>query len=325
MRRRRWAVTAWAVLTTIGGCVPPVLEHDDGSTAGPPLPMPDAIASAVCTAEACCKTWFGGYDADACIFRVGEDYRALEDRARLSGAMVVPDEVAKLVGLWKTAAKACVLDESASAQMAVTTQRLMNGWKAPGDACEEDIECADPPDGWGGCVREQRARDACQVVGTCRNIRMGGFEGDACHPSVGAGEILAISTSSCSEGDPVPDLRFCNGAPGLGCRSTSNRCVVRGTTGAPCAGQGECADGWYCDFMKSPFRCAPRRGTGETCQSVDSCAAGSRCDLQMICVATQEDGEACLADTWCGPESRCVHGHCLPARVAVSREWCGAP
>lgn len=120
-------------------------------------------------------------------------------------------------------------------------------------------------------------------------------EGESC--AVGQGQGLFFGGDICGE-----DL-YCSGSVGLvepvcvslpgegescrfeGCRGALfcndvEVCVAPGMSGAPCEGDYQCAEGYFCDESIDPSApsCAPLPGEGQPCASFDECAPGLVCN-----------------------------------------------
>jgi hypothetical protein len=302
--------TAFVALLAAGACVPPPLVSNDVD----PVAVAAELAQIVCSSPACCETWFGSFDEGLCRVQVQAEMGFFFGLCLRSGGRLVPEEVERWVAEAREAAHTCLISSDARN----LPSRICNGPKAPGSRCEIETECADPPDGWGDCKPMPLGAGSCEIAGRCRFVHSGGREGERCNP-----EGTSSGDGSC-DAEAVVDLHVCDGAPGLYCDFTSERCRRRGVELERCPYEGfenPCADGFYCD-VGSAF-CRTKKQASSTCARDAECAGELVC-ISSVCTEPIPDGSPCsdASPAPCREGSFCQE-RCLPGALAVTREVCG--
>lgn len=179
------------------------------------------------------------------------------------------------------------------------------GTAKPGEACEDDSDCAPPAAGEVECV-SNFVGDA--TVQQCQ-VRLPGTEGSA--PCVGT--VEGNLTVSVGGGDDIPAQGYlCDVADGLSCDSQSGACQALGEVGEACSGgQYACVPSAYCDFTDR--MCKASLAVGAACQGFDECVEGASCDTTTgTCVALLAAGEACSS------YSDCASGNCVNQKCEAS-------
>jgi hypothetical protein len=179
------------------------------------------------------------------------------------------------------------------------------GNKQPGEACEDDGDCARSSEGKVEC---QTTFVNSATVSKCQ-IRIKGKAGD--QPCVGTVEGNVTSGNSGLE--PPPRGYLCYISDGLRCDSTTDACVALKPVGEACTSSvaDECVTSAYCDTTLR--KCTERKQTGAMCTSSFSnpqCADGLYCSTtNRTCAAALADGAACTQNEQC-KSTDCVNGSC---------------
>jgi len=176
------------------------------------------------------------------------------------------------------------------------------GTAEPGDACEDDADCAPSDEGETECVSEfvgDASIQQCQV-------RVPGVEGSS--PCVGTVDGNIIFGSGGDETIPTKGY-LCNTADGLTCDSQSGACEALGAVGEPCSGGlYACVQTAYCDFGAGV--CQQRLALGEACAGDDECQASAYCEpSDSTCAARRAVGEACMTNAECVSDN-CTNQTC---------------
>lgn len=176
------------------------------------------------------------------------------------------------------------------------------GTAEPGEACEDDDDCAPSDEGEVEC--ETQFIDSATVQ-QCQ-VRLPGVEGSS--PCVGTVDGSVIFGSG--GGDTIPPKGYlCNLADGLSCDSESGACQALGAVGEPCAGGFySCVAEAYCNFSEGV--CVARSGLAAPCTSDDQCQASAFCDPSSeTCAERHAIGEACTMNAECVSDS-CTNQKC---------------
>jgi hypothetical protein len=176
-----------------------------------------------------------------------------------------------------------------------------SGTKQPGEACEDDSDCAPPASGRVECASDFGAGATVQQC----QVRLPGKAGST--PCIGTveGKITYYSGST----DGIPAMGYlCDRADGLSCDSQTGACESLSAVGEACAGSRDCVTSGYCAFAEGV--CKARAAVGATCSGDDECVAGAYCDpAAKACAATRANGAACTADAECESDN-CVNMKC---------------
>jgi len=178
------------------------------------------------------------------------------------------------------------------------------GTKAPGEACEDDQDCAPSSKGEVDChYTWTMTENGSSETRTCM-VLMDGSEGSA--PCVGTVEGNTTWYSGSSDGPPPAEGYLCDMAKGLYCSSSTTACTKLAAIGEDCF-QAECVGGAYCDY--SSGKCAAQVPAGGDCTSYDSCVDTAYCAESNQCVARLPNGSACETSESCLSQS-CVNKKC---------------
>lgn len=173
-----------------------------------------------------------------------------------------------------------------------------SGSKAPGEACEEDAQCAKSAEGDTQCAYSGSGKRICQV-------QLRGTDGAA--PCLGTKD--GNVTTYRSTGDEPPSRGFiCDTEDQLFCESESGKCAKLAPAGAACEGGDGCQSGLYCDFMER--KCAPRKAAGSECQTAFECQKTADCKgSPRKCVDRAPDGAPCKTGLECASQT-CANDKC---------------
>ncbi|MBI4700362.1 MAG: hypothetical protein HY744_04190 [Deltaproteobacteria bacterium] len=214
---------------------------------------PNQCLSGWCADGYCCDGSCGG-PCDGCDLGGNKGSCKL----RPKGAPGSPDCAPYLCdGLSPACPKGCAGDGDCAAQHYCSVAKTCLPLKALGEGCGEAKECLS-----GLCIDAVCCDKACG--GACDGCDLGGSKG-SCKPRAKG----AAGSPSC--------------APYL-CDGQSAGCPTS------CAGDGDCAGGYYCDLAG---QCAPQKGNGATCQSPAQCASGFCADGYCCDKACGGACEAC--------------------------------
>lgn len=180
-----------------------------------------------------------------------------------------------------------------------------SGKTQPGQACEDDSDCAPSKEGEVECatvfVNNAQVRK-CQV-----QIR--GTEGDA--PCTGTKEKNFTLGGGASTTDVPPKGYICHVADGLSCSSKTGKCTKIQPVGGACESTFSsyaCVDAAFCDSSK--MMCVAKQAVGATCSLNGNCVDTAYCeDSSDTCVAKRADGAACSEDEQCLSDD-CVNSKC---------------
>jgi len=176
-----------------------------------------------------------------------------------------------------------------------------SGSKKPGEACDNDDDCAASDQGEVECVSHYVNGSTLQQC----QVRITGQKGSS--PCVGTvdGNVTFYSGSS----DAVPSTGYlCHVSDGLTCNGTSGECEALGAVGEACTSSSyACVEDAYCS---TESKCAPRIAAGSPCQGSNSCAVGAYCKSDtQTCTAQAATGAACDKNEECVSKS-CVNQKC---------------
>jgi hypothetical protein len=256
----------------------------------------------------CCAKYGYGFKVDACERLVAGSAQGPVANARRLG--IAYDAAAADECLRTTIAYARLCEPTAAQayEREVACNRVYRGVKAPGERCEDEIECAFGPGESPTC-----SDDIADQPSFCQTRRQG-VEGDPC------------------SNEPRAESVECARDDGLRCDFALGRCVRLLDVGAPCVGRDDCVDGAYCRLGA----CVAKSGPGAECApefepcdpsgcAVGPCGPGLYCDVvSRSCLATRPPGAACETFVECG-EGDCNDGRCEVESALASSELCGAP
>lgn len=173
------------------------------------------------------------------------------------------------------------------------------GSAKPGDACDQDSDCAPADGGKVECVHafiNNASVQQCQV-------RMVGKAGSS--PCVGT--INGNITYSAAGDTLAPSGYTCDVAEGLGCDEDAGACAALPQIGETCAtGFVQCVSGAFC----SAGMCKAKSAAGGPCDFDSACAEGTYCPTDTkMCKATLADGAACTSSQECTSDD-CTNGKC---------------
>lgn len=176
-----------------------------------------------------------------------------------------------------------------------------SGSKKPGEACDNDDDCASSDQGEVECVSNYQNGTTTQQC----QVRIVGQKGSS--PCVGTvdGKVTFYSGSQ----NTVPTTGYlCHVSDGLTCDSTSGACEALGAVGEACTGNSyQCVNSAYCSTER---KCADRIAVGSACPGGDSCAVGAYCEGDSkTCTAQGATGAACSMNEECVSD-RCVNQKC---------------
>jgi hypothetical protein len=191
------------------------------------------------------------------------------------------------------------------------------GSAQPGEACEDDADCAPSDEGEVECASDFTI-DA--TVQQCQ-VRVTGVAGST--PCVGTVDGNVTFSSGTAEGIPAMGY-LCHIADGLTCDSTTGACQALAAVGEPCAGFDGCVTSAYCDFASGS--CLERKALGEPCGTDDECQEGGYCDqsaaTDSTCLASRAQGEACTTNSECASDN-CTNQECGPVDDFTLAFICG--
>ena len=174
------------------------------------------------------------------------------------------------------------------------------GTAKPGEACEDDEDCAAPADGEVQCESDFSNG---ATVSQCQ-VRLTGVEGST--PCLGTVDGNVTIYSGSADGTP-PSGYLCHVADGLSCQSGA--CKKMPEVGESCTGGTyACVPSAYCDFAAK--MCKARVAVGEACADDDECVASAYCETAgKTCTARHAVGEACTLNAECQSDS-CTNQKC---------------
>jgi hypothetical protein len=181
------------------------------------------------------------------------------------------------------------------------------GSKKPGEACDDDSDCAPPEAGRVECVSDfvdGASVQQCQV-------RLVGQAGST--PCVGTIDGNVTSYFGADEGIP-PTGYTCDLADGLSCNSQTGACESLAAVGEPCSsGLYRCVSSAYCSFPDSI--CTARVALGDACTDDDQCAESAYCEPSgSTCASRRPKGEACTSN------AECESNDCTNQKCAVGND-----
>lgn len=179
------------------------------------------------------------------------------------------------------------------------------GKKKPGEACEDDDECAPSGEGDVECATE--------FVGNAQirkcQVQVRGKEGDGPCSATVDGNITFGGGGSAND---VPAKTFtCHVADGLSCSSQTGKCTKIAPVGGACTSSFQsyaCVDAAFCDSTK--MMCVAKLAVGSPCSLGSTCVDAAYCDdSNDTCVARRADAATCDDDEQCQSDN-CVNGKC---------------
>ncbi|WP_437587006.1 hypothetical protein [Sorangium sp. So ce1000] len=188
------------------------------------------------------------------------------------------------------------------------------GTKQPGEACEDNTDCAAPASGEVECVSEF-ANGA--TVQQCQ-VQLQGTEGST--PCIGTVDG-PLTIYSGTDGIP-PTGYLCHVADGLSCDSQTYACTRLADVGEACStGSYRCVPAAYCDSVESV--CRERLALGAACTDDDECATTAYCEpSSTTCVARRGVNEACTTDAECQSDD-CTNQKCVAEDDLALAFLCG--
>lgn len=187
------------------------------------------------------------------------------------------------------------------------------GTTKPGDACEQDSDCA-PADS-GKVVCEHAFINSASVQ-QCQ-VQMVGKAGST--PCIAT---IEGSSSFSAGGDTLPASGYtCDTADGLACDDESGACVALPQIGEMClSGFYPCVTDAYC----SAGTCKGKSEAGFACDSSSACVEGTYCDTEkQLCAASLATGAACTSSTQCASND-CTNGKCSAGNDFSLTLLCGS-
>ena len=228
--------------------------------------------------------------------------------------------------------------------------------------CQEDVRrlCERSVAPLDFAIAQQRVRFEADVMnhcleslvapsGTCASVETSLPWAEACMNSAWVGLVAdggaCLSSIECAGEDSfcAPN-QLCTARPSagqqcgqFGCASDSycdfNTCRLRARDGEPCAFNGECEQGLFCDFAAAPAaRCAAPRAIGEACSGNASCQS-NRCTpgicagALQLCFNDSQCGGTCEDDNSpCTTDANCGFGQCsISLFTCASTAQCADP
>jgi hypothetical protein len=192
-----------------------------------------------------------------------------------------------------------------------------NGSKKPGEACDDDEDCAASTEGKVSC---ETAFTGGAQIRKCQ-VQVKGKAGDM--PCVGTIEGNTTFYNNIGT-DVLPRGYLCDLAAGVRCDSASDACVALKTVGEACSGSSnECVTTAYCDTTQR--KCAERKPAGAMCTtsfSQPQCGDGLYCSAAKACDAQVGNGAACSDDDQCR-SGQCVNMKCDSSSSFTLSLFCG--
>jgi hypothetical protein len=187
------------------------------------------------------------------------------------------------------------------------------GSAQPGEACEDDSDCAAPAEGEVQC--ESDFVDGTTIQ-QCQ-VQLTGTAGST--PCLGTvdGNVTIYSGSA----DGIPKSGYlCRVADGLSCQTGA--CKKMPEVGEACTGGSyACVPSAYCDFAAS--MCKARVAVGAACTDDDECAAAAYCEpTGSTCAARRALGESCSMNAEC-QSSSCTNQKCASDNDFALALLCG--
>jgi hypothetical protein len=306
----------------IAACVPPALTAEDPASEAL---VAESYSRVSCQAgAACCQKWFHALDAAACAELTYRAFSSFLEKGRKEGGTYVPAEAAGYLAILEDAVTRCEASRDAANRRGVAWERTFTGPKARGVACASSFECADPVVGWAVCGSHRDASSGtCMLVDACHTVRLGGVEGDPCHPEIGDPQNGELSVNSGCNGTTPFDVTLCDGTIDLFCDPQTNRCSRRRLAGEVCRYEvAECGADTHCSSMDSTTAvCAPDLPAGASCTDLYACETSGAC-VDGICVPPAEPGGPCGDDSFCPRDQSCLLDYCVPRYLPVHGDFC---
>lgn len=266
----------------------------------------DEFISQVCAEFAgCCQT--AGLRAD------GAQCRALYGASGSAGGYDQAAATACLQEVRALGESKC--DFVASATPSCSRVFAAGGRAQPGEACEDEGDCAPSSEGQVTCASDF-VNDA--TVRQCQ-VRLPGVVGST--PCVGTVQG-SITFSLGNDGLP-PKGYLCDTADGLLCDSQSGACRALGALGETCSGGSySCILSAYCDLASGT--CKARAALGAACQVDAECQDAAYCEpSSKICAAQRAPGATCALDSECD-YGNCTNQKCGPSDDLALVFLCGS-
>jgi len=183
----------------------------------------------------------------------------------------------------------------------------VRGTKQPGEACEDDDDCAPAASGQVDCASDfvdGATVQKCQV-------RLPGKAGST--PCVGTVDGNVTFYGGAAEGIPTTGY-LCDLADGLSCDSQTGACESLAAVGEACSsGIYQCVPAAYCAFAEG--MCKARLALGAACRGDDECQEAAYCaPSSSTCVGQRATGEACATN------AECESGDCINQKCAAQND-----
>jgi hypothetical protein len=207
----------------------------------------------------------------------------------------------------------CTTSSNPSPLVCESVFGMSTGTKKPGEACEEDDDCAASSEGEVECVS---SFNAGAEVRKCQ-VRVRGKAGD--QPCVGDVDGGTTISNSVTE---IPTKGFlCHAQDGLRCDATTDSCTTFKAVGEACSSTSsfrrECVAEAYCDTTQR--KCVPRKAVGVACTntglSQNECVDAAYCGDAKQCIAQLTDGVACTSNRQCRSDN-CLNSVCRPSTTS---------
>lgn len=189
------------------------------------------------------------------------------------------------------------------------------GTKQPGEACEEEDDCAPAAMGDTTCASDYVDGATIQKC----QVRLAGEAGST--PCVGTRNGSTTFSFGAAEGIPATGY-ICDLKDNLTCDGQSGACQALGAEGDPCTGGiYDCVASAYCDFAANA--CKTRVALGGACQDDDECVANAYCETaSSTCAARAAAGAACAQNAECESDN-CTNQKCGPKEDLALTFLCG--
>lgn len=293
--------SAWFAGVACGG------STDSGSAPVARDAFVGKFTDAICgKLEPCCREESYPFDREACAAAAGEGVLSI-----IANPAVKYDAAA--AGRCLEAVSAAVARCGDPSGASSACERVFEGTKGAGAACESSAECASPAGGSAYCSEDGSGQGACVVSPR-------GTRGAACDATC----TEMASGTSCMSGGPAngggagvaPDTS-CYTNDGLYCGS-EGKCAPLRAVGESCdTTQESCVDSAWC----AQGTCVARVAVGASCEGSRACELTAYCDDSGKCQAKRPDGAACSSGEACEGD-RCEAGKCGGSGIA-SPELCG--
>lgn len=291
----------------------------DGDVVALPIATEDfvtAYAHALCDDLArCCADNAIGFDLNACLaVAIGRAQSSYVNPGKSAGLTYDPAAAGECVARTRKATQACAWTTEDARIGNYSCSKVYVGTKKPGEACEEQNDCASSPEGIVTCTPWSiPTGDGGRVEGQqCTLLRRAASRGDSCDYS-GPDHPSALADCFTPEGDA------------LLCDATTKTCQPPAPIGATCSYGSYCTDDAYCTATSSsaPGLCARKLGVGQACADNTQCEPQLWCDTSEVCAARKPPGAACEYSAECASRY-CSKSKCLSNAVGLPDRCGGA-